>query len=287
VIARIRRISIALGLQIALVAPAALAAAAERVEFFSRDGSTRLVGYVFAPTTPPPWPAVVMLHGRSGPYSALAKGVYDASTLSMRHKQWGAFWAERGYLALHVDSFGPRGHAQGFPFGSYASRPAAVSEQTVRPLDAYGALDYLRRRDDIVKDRIGLQGWSNGAMTGLASLGPQAPGARDPTPVSAFRAALLFYPGCRIQAEQDYRPYTPTVLFIGSDDEEVAALACRQLVERTRTRGVEHFELVWYDGATHSFDDPGKRRQSVEANRSARSDAMRRSEAFFRQHLRE
>ena len=276
-----------MGLLACLASLAAHADAAQRVEFSSRDGRTQLVGYVFAPATPPPWPAVVMLHGRSGPYSSAAKGVYGAGTLSMRHKQWGAFWAERGYLALHVDSFGPRGYPSGFPFGSYASRPPEVSEQTVRPLDAYGALDYLRGRNDVVKDRIGLQGWSNGAMTGLASLGAQAPGTVDPTPASAFRAALLFYPGCRIQASEDYRPYTPTMLLIGSEDEEVAPLPCRQLAERVRARGIAHFELVWYDGATHSFDDPGNRRQAIDANRCARSDAMRRAEVFFQRHLQE
>ena len=108
---------------------------------------------------------------------------------------------------------------------------------------------------------------------------------QDPTPANAFRAALLFYPGCRIQAMQDYRPYTPAILFIGSQDEEVAPVPCRELGERILARGIRHFELVWYEGATHSFDDPGKRRQSVEANRSARGDSMRRAEAFFRQHL--
>ncbi len=61
---------------------------------------------------------------RSG--SLLAKGVYTAATLSKRHKEWGAFWAERGYYALLVDSFGPRGYPGGFPAGSYTDRPAAI-----------------------------------------------------------------------------------------------------------------------------------------------------------------
>jgi carboxymethylenebutenolidase len=268
-----------------LAISAAVAAMPERVEFLSRDGSTRLLGYVYLPQNAPPWPAVVMMHGRSGPYSSAAKGRYDAGTLSLRHKQWGEFWAARGYLAIHVDSFSPRGYPQGFGFGSYSRRPAEVSEQTVRPLDAYGALDYLRSRADVIKDRIGLHGWSNGAMAGLATLAAQPPGMKDPNPATAFRAALLFYPACRVQLKQDYRPYAPSILFMGSADEEVTALACSELAERVREREVTHFELVWYEGATHSFDDPGKRRQSLEANRSARSDSMQRAEQFFRRHL--
>lgn len=68
----------------------------------------------------------------------------------------GEFWAEHGFIALLVDSFGPRGYPSSFPKGSYEDRPSAVSEQTVRPLDAYGALRYLCGRGDIIADRIGV-----------------------------------------------------------------------------------------------------------------------------------
>jgi carboxymethylenebutenolidase len=255
------------------------------VSFLSADGRTMLRGFLFMPQTPPPWPAVVMLHGRSGPYSTASKGVYDATTLSRRHLQWGRFWASRGYLALHVDSFSSRGYPGGFQIRSYSSRPAEVNEQKVRPLDAYGAAAWLRTRDDVIAQRIGFQGWSNGAMAGLATMGalPQAASQGDQ---KGFRAALLFYPGCRIQAKQDYRPYAPVLMFIASEDEEVAPLPCRLLSEQVGARGIDGFEMVWYAGATHSFDDPGKRRQSVEANRTARSDAMERAAEFFDRHLR-
>ena len=103
----------------------------ETVAFPSRDGNTRLIGYLWKPAGSGPFAAVVMLHGRAGSYSSAAKGVFNSSTLTQRHTAWGEFWAERGYLALHVDSFAPRGYAQGFSLHSYKSRPAEVSEQTV------------------------------------------------------------------------------------------------------------------------------------------------------------
>src|SRR5205085_2862887 len=82
--------------------------------------------------------------------------------LPARHKAWGREWAAAGYIAILVDGFGPRGYPQGFGPHTYDSRPAELNEVTKRPLDAYAALAYLRSRPDVIADRIGLLGWSNG-----------------------------------------------------------------------------------------------------------------------------
>ena len=265
---------------------AADAAAPDTVQFMSADGTTRLTGYVFMPDKPGPHPAVVMLHGRAGPYSSLKRGQHNADALTLRHKMWGNFWASRGYLAIHVDSFGPRGYGDGFGRHSYSSRPLNVSEQAIRPLDAYGALAYLRSRGDVLPDRIGVQGWSNGGMTVLAAMGPQPPGLQAPTPERGFRAAISQYPGCRAQlAETGYLPYAPLLLTVAEDDDEVSPDVCRNLAETLRSRGAP-LEFVWYDGAHHAYDDPGKTKQSHEPNRLALQDTLKRAENFFAQHLR-
>ena len=258
---------------------------AETVHFRSGDGQTELIGYVFRPDGPGPYPAVVMLHGRGGAYSSLASGVYNADTLSKRHKFWGEFWAGEGYIALLVDSFGPRGYWQGFPKSSYDERPSAVSEQTVRPLDAYGALAYLRKRTDVVRDRIGLQGWSNGAMTALATMSSRAPGISNPSSANAFRAALVFYPGCGMEAIQgSYLPYAPVQMFVGTDDAEVSSKRCLTWEKRVQAAGGS-IELTAYEGAQHDFDDPSASRQRNESNAAATRDAVRRAEEFFGRNL--
>ncbi len=265
---------------------AAAAPPPEAVSFASEDGKTRLWGYLFQPDKPGPYPAVVMLHGRSGPYSSLTRGTYTAETLTMRHKMWGNFWAGHGYLALHVDSFGPRGYPQGFPRHSHGMRPREVSEQFVRPLDAYGALNYLRRRGDVIADRIGLQGWSNGGMAVLATMAQHPPGLEYPTPSTGFRAAIALYPGCRVQNRQgDYASYAPMLIMVASDDDEVSPEACVQFAAEAEARGAP-VELAYYEGAHHSYDDPGKRKQSHEPNRIATRDSLRRAAAFFRAYLR-
>src|SRR5579871_6607250 len=101
---------------LALLFPTIAHAAPETVTFGSADGATTIVGYLFRPAGPGPHPAIVMLHGRAGPYSSndnatctlVAPGVAspcNANTLSKRHMMWGEFWSERGYLALLPDSF--------------------------------------------------------------------------------------------------------------------------------------------------------------------------------------
>jgi dienelactone hydrolase len=203
----------------------------------------------------------------------------------MRHAMWGEFWARRGYVALLVDSFGPRGYPDGFPKHSYKDRPPDVSEQSVRPLDAYGALAYLRSRGDVIAERIGLHGWSNGGMTLLAALGSDSPGSKNPDPLQGFRAALAQYPSCRTQSKQPgYKPYAPVLILAASEDDEVSPEVCRQFAETMRARG-EPVEFVLYEGAHHSYDDPGKTKQSHAPNRNAMQDSMRRAEAFFEYHL--
>jgi dienelactone hydrolase len=156
----------------------------------------------------------------------------------------------------------------------------------VRPLDAYGALDFLRTRDDVIRDRIGVQGWSNGAMTVLATLAPNPPGLRNPTPVSGFRAALALYPSCQIQSKQpDYRPYAPTLILVASEDDEVSPRICQSFAAGLKGDGAD-LDLVTYEGAHHSFDDPGKTKQSHEPNRRALADSRARGEQFFARHLR-
>lgn len=268
-----------------VLAAVAAAAPPETVSFPSADKKTELVGYLFKPETSAPRPAIVMLHGRSGVYSSLRRGTYTAESLSGRHRMWGEFWASRGYVALLVDSFGARGYPEGFPKHSYKDRPAEVSERYVRPLDAYGALAYLRARHDVIAERIGVHGWSNGGMTLLSALAADAPGLEQAAPARGFRAALAQYPSCRTQMQQDgYKPYAPLLILAASDDDEVSPQVCERFAEALRARG-EAVEFVLYEGAQHSYDDPGKTKQSRLPNRAAMIDSQRRAEDFFARHL--
>jgi dienelactone hydrolase len=276
----------------ALVAPFRLAAAPpppleplpDQVAFLSADGQTKLVGYVFRPEVAHPErvPAVVMMHGRAGAYSSLANGRYDASTLSQRHQKWGHLWAQQGYLAILVDGFGPRGFPHGFAAGTHEQRPASLNEVMVRPLDAYGALAYLRTRNDVLPDRIALQGWSNGASATLASMTSSTPALRTPTPATGFRGAVAFYPGCGLDGhfEKGLLPYAPVRVFVGTADSEIDPQKCEYLVNKSFAERAD-ITLKLYPDATHDFDDPGASHQSIPANAAATQDATVAALAFF------
>lgn len=259
----------------------------QTVHFLSDDGTTTLVGYLFRPDgVSGRAPAVVMMHGRAGPYSSLAKGVYEAKTLSKRTEDWAALWTKQGYLALVVDGFGPRGYPTGFAAGTDSDRPAAVNEITVRPLDAYAALKYLRTLPDVMPDRIGIQGWSNGGSATLATVSEEGLAHAGLGDGKGFAAALAFYPGCGLQGafKDGYKAYLPLRLFIGTADEEVSPAACEKLVMRAKAGGSD-IELTTYDGATHDFDDPGQKRQGVPANAAATADAEKQALSFFAAQL--
>ena len=267
----------------------------ETVYFPSADGRTEIVGYLFRPHGAGPHPAVVMLHGRAGPYSSNVNAgctlvardrssPCDARGLSRRHLMWGRFWSERGYVALHVDSFGPRGKAHGFGRGTHddAARED-VNERSVRPLDAIGALRYLRSRNDVAADRIGLQGWSNGASTVLNTVAESQALRAAWGDMAPFKVAVAFYPGCGPAAvtERSYRATTPLLVLLGDADEEVSPEICARLLGKAAAAG--NLELRRYAGASHDFDDPGRQQQPD--NAAARADALAAAERLFAQRL--
>lgn len=243
-----------------------------------------LSALLFRPVGPGPFPAVVMLHGCGGFYTS--QGSVTAS-----YRDWLDLLASNGYAALLVDSFNPRGHRS---ICAQQQRAILVSRERVE--DAYAALHWLAGRQDVRADRVALLGWSNGGSGTLYSLLPgrlRAPG---------FRAGVAFYPGCGAlsRSTTPYRPYAPLLVLSGEADDWTPAGHCIDLAKIARSRG-SAMEIVTYPGAHHSFDRinspvrdrpdvrnpnrPGGRGATVGGHPEAREDAIRRTLAFFAQHL--
>ena len=178
-----------------------------------------------------PFPAVVLLHGCDGRRAA--------------QDDWAARLADWGYVALQVDSFGPRG--LGAVCGSQAG--PNVGEQV---FDAFGGLLWLRRQSLIGRRRVAVMGWGHGATAALdsvLSIGSASFFDRG------FRAALAISPYCPGNIPRRY--LAPVLILAGAKDDLMPAARCRRIAARPETGG-KAITLVVYPRAHHGFDDPAQ-----------------------------
>ena len=233
-----------------------------------------------------PFPAVVQLHGCGG--------------LEAQSYRWARWLAEHGYVALVVDSFGPRGAKADCRSGGPDEPPI-----TARFDDAFGALRYLQSLPAVRADRIAAIGWSQGGVYAIAVInGPSLERATkrgvDLPPVG-FAAGIGIYPGGCFSLVKE-RVIRPLLVLIGGADDWTPAAECEEMVTAMRSRGAEA-SIVVYPGAYHYFDvegqplevlaevendaKPGGHGATVAYQPAAAADAWRQVEAFLARHLRQ
>jgi dienelactone hydrolase len=243
----------------------------------------RIPAEEFRPSGSGTFPAVVLMHGCHG--------------VSSSNRDWAHWFAERGYVALVVDSWRPRGLVE-------ACTPGEELPSTARFDDAIGALRWLQKRSYVDRQRVGIIGWSNGGVFAMAAVnGPtfertKKRGVEIPEP--GFRAAVGVYPGgCFTLVDE--LSVRPLLLLVGADDDWTLASECVELTEKQRAKGAD-VTLVVYPGAVHYFDVKGQPRTVLpdveNRNRpnkccgamvgydpAADADAHRRVAEFFGRHL--
>lgn len=266
----------------------------EKIAFKRQQGELVLTAFFSKPDRPPPYPAVVFLHGCSG----IGLGGGLSSTYSVWMRSLNAL----GIAVLAVDSASPRG------FGSTCG--GGERRKTMyftRPGDAYSGLQYLQSRNDIIADRVGLMGWSQGGGITLLSIVSDSIGRPQPAPTHDFAAAIAFYPSACSDAFQS-KPYTkiepgtwstnaPLLVLHGAKDNWTPAGPCKRFIDAARNRG-EPVDIVVYPNAAHSFDAPNvplQRRSFpklsdgslplIGTDEGARQDALLRVSAFLEDHL--
>jgi dienelactone hydrolase len=231
-----------------------------------------------------PFAAVVLMHGCHG---------VSAST-----HEWGRWFVDRGYVALIVDSWQPRGITD----GCVPAEPELPN--TARFDDAVGALRWLHARPYVDRGRIGIIGWSNGGVFAMAAVnGPSLERARARgvvMPEPGFRAAVAMYPGGCYSLVQE-QVVRPLLALMGEADDWTSPRECAEMAAAMRARGAD-VSLVLYPGAVHYFDVRGQARRfiaevenrnkpggccgaTVGYDAAAAEDAQRRIAAFFGYHL--
>lgn len=238
----------------------------------------------YRPVGAGPFPAVVLLHG--------CEGVSDTT------RRWARWLRDRGYVALIVDSWTPRGLSQTCSF-SIPDPP-----NTARLDDALGALRYLQGQPDVDRTRVAVMGWSNGGVFALAAVnGPSltralARGVAVPEP--GFAASVAIYPGGCASLTRE-RVVRPVLVLAGGADDWTPAAACVEMTRAMRAAGAD-IRIEVLPGAYHYFDVEGLARTelpdvgndtrpggccgaTVAYDAAALRAAEQRVEEFLRYHL--
>jgi len=276
------------GRRLALLVTLAAAAAAGCAGKISFDNATpgtpqRIEGKLYKPDGGGPFPALVLLHGCQG--------------VVRQTETWARWLRERGYVALVVDSFGPRNEPADCKGGG-ESGPS-----TARFDDAIGALRYLQTQPFVIPDRVASFGWSQGGLFAMSVInGPTLERARArgvALPRAGYAAGIAMYPGgCRDYAKE--LVIRPLLLLIGGADNWTPPQYCREMVAAMKARGAE-VTLVEYPGAYHYFDVVGQKKEvlgdieqpftpgtfgvTVAYDPGAATDASRRLEDFLTRTL--
>ncbi|MBM4443063.1 MAG: dienelactone hydrolase family protein [Candidatus Rokubacteria bacterium] len=235
------------GVLLLLALLAAACASPARVTFTNAtpERPREIAADTYVPDGGGSFPAVVLLHGCEG--------------VSETTRRWARWLRGRGYLALVVDSWGPRGLAHTCAF-TVPDPPA-----TERLDDALGALRHLHARADVDRARIAVMGWSNGGVFALAAVNApsleRAAARGVALPAPGFRAAVAIYPGgCESLIGQ--RLARPTLILAAAADDWTPAAPCVELGTAMRAAG-EDVRVEVFAGAYHYFDVEGLARTEL------------------------
>lgn len=293
-----KRAPVLLLLMLLPLGPVAEGIAQERVHFDSTDGEGRgtvtpLSGFLYRPEGKGPFPAVVLMHGCGGLYSR------STGQISSKMRFWAEFLRERGYVALLVDSFRPRNLEE---ICTQYKRPNSAK---TRSYDAYGGLIYLQRMAIVEPRHVALMGWSNGSRAALSAMARDGRYRPVQLPEGGFRAAIAFYPQCRVKYTDIsvYQPYAPLLILTGELDDWTPAQHCVALTQAAQAAGAD-MHIIVYPDAHHSFDSPNSRVRyrpevrnrnkpggccgaTIGTNPEARDDARRQVARFLARHLKD
>jgi dienelactone hydrolase len=234
--------------------------------------SGELHALLYQPGGEGPFPAIIALHGCGGLSSA-------SEPIRARYAEWVEDLVKAGHAVLLPDSYGSR------ELGPQCRlKERRVLARRDRVADVLAARRWLLQQDWVMRGRISLIGWDNGASALLWAIRPQL---MPPSSEPDFHAAVAFYPDCRPSSGLGWSARVPTLLLIGGNDDVSSPQACRQMVDGARGRSAL-VRIVVYPGAVHDFDRSNLARRRVGAepdepetghvgsDPSARADAQKR-----------
>jgi carboxymethylenebutenolidase len=225
------------------------------VKFNSADG-TAISGYLTRPKGEGRHPGVVVIHPWSG---------IDDQT-----KDVGRKLAKAGYVALVPDLLSRLGGTSSFQTTEAAIAAGRKLTDDLITQDLTGSVNYLKGRNFVRADKIGVIGFCWGGGKALMF-----------TTRSRDLAAAVIYYGDNPRNLEDVRNITAPVLGqYGGADERITS-GVPKLEEAMKKYG-KSFEYKIYPGAPHAFNNDTSPRSYRE---EAAKEAWSRTLAFFKAHL--
>lgn len=206
-----------------------------------------IVGHWFLPPGTGKVPAVVLMHGSGGIYSAM---------LDYWPKQFNA----AGIAVLAVDSFTPRGVQSTADDQSQVPFAADTA-------DAYAALRLLATHPRVDPARIALMGFSRGGITTWRAALQRVIDGQKLANNLRFAAYIPVYSGgcvgsLRVQVRPGVFAQSPMLWVHGDADDYTPIGPCQEYAKRITEAGTST-EFVVIPGAHHKFDMDDSRRTYV------------------------
>ena len=203
---------------------------------------------MYTPIGEGPFPVMLFFHGCSGP--------------TLTHEEdWAEFLNANGVAVLAVDSYTGRD----IDWNDVCNFEKLTPWE--RASDVLATLSYVRDLDQIDSNRIGLMGFSHGAISLWSLLEYES----DQTPpinlenwpddaLDGVSTVFSFYGGCA------GRWTTPVVMvsFLGGEDRYIDESTCVEYVARNPDRS-EFARYEIYANATHTFDHAAPNQANIDA----------------------
>jgi dienelactone hydrolase len=228
-------VAIVLGASVA--AEAASPSVPQPIDIPQTTGS--LHALLYKPDGDGPFPTVIALHGCGGLAS-------HTEAVQPRYRDWAEQLLKDGKAVLFPDSYGSR------ELGPQCRiNERRIHARRERVADIMAARQWLMQQPWAAHDRISLMGWANGGSALLWAVRPQLSSHHHNEP--DFRAAIAFYPDCRLSSGLGWSARIPTLVLIGAKDDVSSPSACHQMVDGAHGRSALT-RIVVYPSAYHDFD---------------------------------
>ena len=204
-------------------------------------------------------PAMVIHHGSSG-INDRRDGRYARELVAM------------GVAAVQIDSFGPRGVRQ------TVTDQVAVDSAAFN-LDAIAALKALATHPRIDRKRIGIMGFSKGAVSALMVSHERLLSDKGLPDGLRYALHIPIYPTCYVQYHQPRTTGAPIYLLLGGADTYAGVEPCTSYGESLRQAGAR-IEVKVYPGAPHGFDG-GVAYNTPSGENYARCVAVQRADGTY------